>query len=752
MPAKPGRNEACPCGSGKKFKGCCGQAPDSSAARAAREVPALNQTEITAFSALIDRGQWNDAELLARAMLATRPDIGMLWKILSVALVRQNKEALPALRRSAELLPSDPEAHVNLAATLRTLGQWQEALAALRHALKLSPNDVEANIRAADILNGHGDPQTAVGHYQRALRHNPGLAQAHNNLGNAFTALARHADAALAYREALKLAPKDARIHCNLSDAQRNLGRLPEAVASARRAVALDPHLADAHNQLGLSLAAQGEFEQASTSYRTALMVDHRHVDALNNLGNALRDAGDRSAAMASYAQAVEIDPQRADGQCNLGNMLFEFQRFDEAAACYARALAIKPDYREAHLSLSMALRMQGRSTDAEARCRAALAIDPDYPEALTLLGELHADQGQFSEAESLFRRAIHADPNFPVAYFDIAMHRKMTDDPQWLAKTQTLLGRRLPLRHAIALNYALGKYFDDTKQYERAFDSYHQANELSKRNAPAYDAAGITRHVDTILEDFTASALRESAKHGDPSKRPTFVVGMPRSGTSLTEQILASHPAIFGAGEINYWDDALKAHQEAVRAGTGPQAIRTIAGSYLRRVAQLSEAPRVVDKMPPNFMNLGLIHMALPNARIIHMRRHPIDTCLSIYFQYFLSTHPFANDLGSLTHYYREYLRVMEHWRRVLPPGVILEIPYESLIGEQETWSRRMLAFLDLPWDARCLDFQDTQRVVLTASKWQVRQKLHGTSSGRWRNYQKFVGPLRELAPAEDP
>jgi tetratricopeptide (TPR) repeat protein len=600
-------------------------------------------------------------------------------------------------------------------------------------------------------LSGHGDPGAAVGHYQRALRQNPALLHAHNNLGNALFALARYSEAAAAYRAALEMNPDDAKIHSNLGNTLRNLGSLPEAISSTRRAVAIDPALADAHNNLGLALAAQGEFEQARESYREALARHPHYVDALNNLGNVLRDLGERRESAELYMRAVALDPAHAESHCNLGNVLFESQRTEEAAASYERAIALKDNYPVAHLSYAMALRMLGRTQAAEASCRKSLSLQPDCAEALALLGELRADQGQFAEAQELFECALRADPAFPFAYFNIAMHRKMTAaDESWFAAAQSLTARRLPLRHEISLRYALGKYHDDLQDYDAAFDNYFRANELTKRNGLKYDAAQLTRHADEVIELFDAASLRRAQAHGSDAERPVFIVGMPRSGTSLTEQILASHPAVFGAGELSFWDGALSAYKAAAEtnADAARELLPRMAEDYEMRLAALSAgAARVIDKMPPNFMNIGLIHAAFPRARIIHMQRHPIDTCLSIYFQYFFNTHPYANDLGSLAHYYREYLRVMEHWRSILAPGALLEVPYESLVSDQELWSRRLLDFVGLPWDAKCLSFHETNRVVLTASKWQVRQKIHTGSRGRWRNYERFVGPLRTLA-----
>ncbi|MGH8306522.1 MAG: sulfotransferase family protein, partial [Steroidobacteraceae bacterium] len=272
--------------------------------------------------------------------------------------------------------------------------------------------------------------------------------------------------------------------------------------------------------------------------------------------------------------------------------------------------------------------------------------------------------------------------------------------------------------------------------------------NELTRRYGAGYDRARLTELVDRIIGVCGEAFVRGRRPAAATSELAVFIVGMPRSGTSLTEQILASHRCIFGAGELRFWDDAFAAFQQLHPAGeTGAQALAGMAREYLERVsAPAGAALRVTDKMPANFLYAGLIHAALPHARIIHMQRHPLDTCLSAYFQNFLNVSPYANDLGNLAHYYREYLRITAHWRRVLPASALLEIPYEALIADQEGWTRRMLDFIGLPWDRSCLDFHHTERVVITASKWQVRQKINSASVGRWRNYEKHLAPLRHL------
>jgi len=680
----------------------------------------LNPREIGALVALLDQQRLGEAEHKARKLLETHPNAGMLWKILGVALLRQGKDALQALRRTTELMPHDGEAHGNLGAALHDLGHWTLALASLRRALAIQPHDVDALVDAADALRALGRAAEAVPLYRRALRLRPRLIEAQNNLGNAFLELGQYEAAAACYRLALEIKPDDVQILCNLGNVERLLGLLDEALATSRRAVALDPGLCIAHS----------------------------------NLGDALRDLGAKREAVSAYARAVELDPGRVESHYQLANALFEIRRIDEAAASYARVLALQPRYAPARLGLGVVLRAQHRHSDAEASCEAALAIDPNYVEALSLLGELRADRGRFSEAEKLFWRAIEINPDFSFAFSSIATHRKMTSgDTEWLKGAEALLAKPLPLGHQISLRYALGKYFDDVGQYDAAFGHYRQANELSKRHGADYDGAKLSRRVDEIIRSVDTAMTRRCRAEASTTELPVFIVGMPRSGTSLSEQILASHPAVYGAGEVNFWDAAFAAYRQAeldgkvaaTPAGANPMA--GMAGDYLDRLTTFSgAAQRVIDKMPANFLYAGLIHAAFPRAKIIHMQRHPIDTCLSIYFQNFFNMDPYANDLENLAHYYGEYVRITDHWRAVLPATTLLEIPYEALIDDQEGWTRRMLDFVGLPWDPKCLDFHRTDRVVITASKWQVRQKINAASVGRWRNYEKYVGPLRHL------
>jgi tetratricopeptide (TPR) repeat protein len=551
-------------------------------------------------------------------------------------------------------------------------------------------------------------------------------------------------DPLAALQRAIALLPDDPGAHNNLGNALGQRGRLDDAVASYQRALALSPEFAEAHNNLGYVLRGLGRLDDAVSSYRRALQIRPGYAEAHHNLGDALQRLGQLEQAVASYQRALAHSPDFAEAHHNLGNAQRSLGLLDDALASYRRALQLKPDFTAAHANLGISLRLAGDEAAAEASCRRALAIDPNFAASIATLADISADQGRFAEAEQLFQRAIAIEPETAEAWVGISRLRTMTaGDAAWVAQAQRIAARPLAPQKEVQLRYAIGKYFDDTQQFEQAFENYRRANDLTRHYRSAYDRPQMTQAVDSIIRCYDRDWLRRACIDGDASVRPVFIVGMPRSGTTLAEQILASHRSVFGAGELMYWNSAAAAYSPAARAG----AVGGLARNYLRLLERLSaDALRVVDKMPGNFLHLGLIHAALPCAHIIHMQRNPIDTCLSIYFQHFEAFHSYATDLDDLAHYYDLYRRLMVHWQAILPAQAMLELSYEALVADQETCSRSMVQFIGLPWDPQCIEFHRTSRRVISASKWQVRQKISSASVARWRNYQRFVAPLMRL------
>jgi tetratricopeptide (TPR) repeat protein len=681
-----GRNDPCACGSGKRFKSCCGRLTDVPRQEVARQEVA--RQELEELVALLNAGCFGDLEEGARTLLTARPKAGFVWQLLAAALGGQGKDALPALESAARCLPQDPVAHLNLGNALGRRGRLEEAAASFGRALKLQPE----------------------------------FAEAHNNLGDLQLELARFDEAAASCRRAIAIRPDYAEAHANLGKALLRLGDAGGSVESCRRAIEIRPDSAEAHNSLGNALLYLARFDEAIAGFRRALAIDPDFAEAHANLANALRSIG----------------------------------RLDEAVAGYRRALLAKPDFVSAYAELGTALRLQGRTAEAEAACREALKIRPDSAATVAVLAEVRADVGRFVEAGELFTQALSIDPESVEALSGAVRVRRMTPaDGGWLAAAQRLAGSRLTPQREMLLRFAIGKYCDDVQDYAQAFRNYRRANELAKLRGPGHDRAHLTRTIDLIIRSHDRTWIGRQRTAANASTCPVFIVGMLRSGTSLAEQILASHPQVFGAGELMFWGEKLAATARACAAGTreirGDDGLATATADYLELLRRTSvDAVRVVDKMPTNFLSLGLIHAALPRARIIHMRRNPVDTCLSIYFQHFEAANTYANDLEDLAHYYREYRRLMRHWRATLPAEVLMEVPYEGLTEDPEGWTRRMLEFIEVPWDPRCLAFHTTARTVVTASKWQVRQPIDRRFVQRWRNYEEFVQPLIALLQSD--
>jgi tetratricopeptide (TPR) repeat protein len=617
-----------------------------------------------------------------------------------------------------------------------------------RRALEIKPQYAEAHSNLGKALLELKQPDAAVTSCRRALEIKPQYAEAHNNLGTAFLSLGQFDVAVISLRRALELKPDFAEAHNNLGNALLSLDQLSDAAASCQRALELKPDFAEAHNNLGRVFLQLNQLDEAAASYRRALKFKPDFAEAHNNLGRVFLQLNQLDEAVASCRQALQLKSDFAEAHATLGGALHQLNQLDEATASCRRALQLKPDFAEAHINLCNTLKRLGRVDEAEVSCRRALELLPNSASTIAMLASLRIDQGQFDEAEELYKHAISIDPNQVDAWSGIAHGRKMTsNDTDWLAQVQRLIEQNMPPRQESLLRFALGKYFDDVKDFEHAWTNYHCANELVKSYSPTYDQRSRSQITDLVLQTYDRNFLSRTPLKANASTRPVFIVGMPRSGTTLSEQILASHQSVFGAGELSFWNKAGVNHLVSARDSQINDATTIeLASEYLAILESLSaDALRVIDKMPANFLNVGLIHAALPQARIIHMQRNPVDTCLSIYFQNLTTAHFYANDLQNLAHFYGEYRRVMEHWRSILP-ATILDVPYEGLVADQETWSRKMLEFIGLEWDARCLDFHQTNRSVVTASRWQVKQKINSSSVERWRNYEKFVAPLLPL------
>jgi tetratricopeptide (TPR) repeat protein len=495
---------------------------------------------------------------------------------------------------------------------------------------------------------------------------------------------------------------------------------------------------------------ARGAYAEGVVCYQDALRLDARNAIARNNLGTALCRVGDYNEAEEQFREAIGIKENYPDALFNLGTLLRLRGKIVESEMPLRRALKLKPAYVDAQIALGVTLTVLGRLEDAKGLLEKALKLQPRNVDALLALGSLRAGEGRFADAEPLFKKALEVDPKASDAWVGLAGLRRMSaaDHAEWLKGAQASADSGLEPLSEARVRFAIGKYHDDTGDFARAFRSYQRANELMKTAAVAYDGAARERFVSDLTRVYTRELLSGAPAGASRSELPVFVVGMPRSGTSLVEQIIAAHPAATGAGELRFWGQAVRRHASKLLPGLPDQRLKSqLAEQYLRTLGERAGgALRVVDKSPFNSDYLGIIHSVFPHARMIYMQRDPVDTCLSCYFQDFPASLNFTLDLSDLAHYYREHRRLVEHWRNTLSERVLLVVPYEELVADQEKWTRRILEFIGLPWDARCLDYHLTESTVLTKSYWQVRQTLYHSSIGRWRNYQKFIGPLLTL------
>jgi tetratricopeptide (TPR) repeat protein len=524
-------------------------------------------------------------------------------------------------------------------------------------------------------------------------------------------------------------------------------------VAADRRSTGAQGTGSDASSKNNALLArakkafGEGDYAQAAELFDEFVSLVSGRADVLNGLGVALYNLGRYQEAEQRYREAIDIDPEFAEALVNLAALL---QANPGAAEpLLRRALKTNPKYPGARAMLGLILLSSGQEHEAKVALRKALKVSPRDHFALLGLAHVARVEGRFDEAQSLLKRTLEISPKMPTAWASLNGTRKMTAaDSEWFATAQEIAGSGVRLWDEVPLRFAMGNYCDDIKDYEHAFANFRRGNELLKSVAVRYDRDAHARIADDLIRAHTRETLASITEGGSTSAKPIFVVGMPRSGTSLTEQIIASHPAAEGVGEPDYWVKAASASQDELRQKIlDLSARKKLAENYLRLIERrFPEAQRIVDKTPTNSDFVGLIHTVFPNARIIRMRRDPIDTCLSCYFQNFSTAQTFTMDLADLADYYRTHQRLMDHWLRALPAGTILDVPYEGLVADQETWTRRILDFLGLEWDERCLAFHETKRSVTTASVWQVRQRMYRHSVERWRNYQRFIGPLKGL------
>ena len=535
------------------------------------------------------------------------------------------------------------------------------------------------------------------------------------------------------------------------------LGEHKQAEQAFVQILKLFPKHPDANNNLGLSLEAQGRTEEAIKYFEKAVQLSPDNAGFVFNYANAFESLGNLKQAKEYYEKAIALEPNYPEAFCNLGNVLQADGEYVEAIAAFQKSIALSEDfarhYPQVYINLGNALMELGRDDEAIQAYQRAIEMNSQYAEAYLSLGNAYLQQGRRQEALAELRHAILLKPIFGRAYRNLVEAKRFSERDTDVQALETLYQNpSLTDEDKMNFAFALGKVYADLKDDKRSFEFYLAGNQL-KRKSIDYAIADDVAYFDAIKQVCNAEFFQGHAGIGSADTTPIFVIGMPRSGTSLVEQILASHSQVYGAGERNdlqhvierAGDNASEKYPHCLLQ-MNDKELSAIGSAYLARLhAYAPTAARITDKMPYNFLYLGLIHLVMPKAKIIHCRRNPMDNALSIFKMLFtisLTCHPYAYNLKELGQYYRLYQDLMAHWRRVLPKA-FYELCYEDLVADQETQTQRLLEYCDLPWEDACLAFHRTQRAVRTASLVQVRQPIHANSVEAWRRHEQQLQPF---------
>jgi tetratricopeptide (TPR) repeat protein len=700
-------------------------------------------------------GYRQKAEELYRSILEKYPNYPEAIYFLGVIAHQENKNdlAITQYEQAIILKPDYAEAHYSLGHALQVLSRMEEAIDQYKQAIAIKPDYAEAHYNLGHALQDLGRGEEATAQYEQAIALKPDLAEPHINLGNTLQSLGRMEEAILHFEQAIALKPDYAGAHNNLGNALQDLGREEEAIASFEQAIALKPDLAEAHLNLGNTLQSLGRGEEAIASIEQAIALTPDLAEPHFNLGHALQSLGRGEEAIASFEQAIDLKPDYAEAHLGLGNALKDLDRMEEAAACFEQAIALRSDdYAGAHINLGNALKSLGRMEEAVGRYEQAIALKPDYSEAHLSLGLALQELGRMEEAIASIEQAISLKPDYAEAHRNLSVIKPNNANISVIEKFLT--DSEIPEKNLIHYHFALGNILNDLNSFDEAFGHYHKANTL-KRKTVEYDSQKHSDHVNRLISVYSKQYFESGITTGSDSKLPVFIVGMPRSGTSLVEQIVSSHPQVYGAGELSFFTSVAHNITNFIKEpDTYPECmlecddsvVVKFSSEYLEKLGNHSQGTiRITDKMPDNFLRIGLIKTLFPKARIIHCQRNALDTCTSIFLLYFVLSNEYTFDLKELGQYYLDYERLMAHWHNLFSSD-IYDVQYEELSNNQEIVSRQLIKYLGLEWDSKCLDFHKNKRAVKTASNLQVRQPIYKTSINRWKKYEKHLGPLTEI------
>jgi tetratricopeptide (TPR) repeat protein len=734
-----------------------------------------------------ESGRLSEAIQTYERLVSQNPGNPVVWNLLGVAAHQQgdHQRALECVDRAIALHPREASFHANMGEILRALGRYERAASCCQRALEYQPHFPGAANNLGLALQALGQIEPAISQFQAAIRMQPDFAMAHNNLGTALRQAGRSEEARVEFQQAIHFNPDLAAAHSNLGQLLLEKFQRQEALKHCLEAVRLQSSLPEAHNNLGNVLRELGRSKEAQACYTEALRLNPGLALTCNNMGQVFQEQGLLDSALGWYRRGLQLDPDSARILCNIGSLFQEREQYAIAIEHYDRALQLDPHYAEAYHGRGSILHHQEDLHGALNHFREALRIHPGYAMAHCSMGTVFEELGDFEQAEQFFREAMQLDRDHAAAYAQLATLLRGKLPGHDLSELQRLASTNMADGKRSAANFGLAHVHDALGNYSAAAEELTLANALSwtdrTRRGQQYDPVMHNQFVEGLIEAFTSAYFERVAPFGNCSQTPVFIIGLPRSGTTLAEQMLASHPQVFGAGELTLagamfgslpqliaagsigrlsgetvaQSDCRTAHAtvdatpdwECVKSLDGPM-IAEVANRYLAQLTRLNpSATRIVDKMPDNYLYLGLITTLFPNARIIHCRRDLRDIAVSCWMTNFRQIR-WANRFDHIVGRFQAYRRLMDHWRRTLPVP-ILEIDYEETVLDAEAAARRLVDWIGLEWNPACAAFHEQRRPVRTASVAQVRQPVYRTSVARWKNYESALAPLFEGLPS---
>jgi len=629
------------------------------------------------------------------------------------------------------------------------LGQLDVAIKNYEDAIAIKPDYAKAHFNLAGSLHDLGQMDAAVQSYEKTIEIEPDYAEAHNNLGNVFQELEQGDAAVQSYKKALEIKPDYIAAQYSLGISLQDLGQLDEAVKSYKKALKIKPDFVEAHNNLGITFFKLHQLDNAMQCYKKALVFNPDFADAHNNIGIALLDLGQLDDAVKSYKAALKLKPEFAEVHYNLGVVLQNLECFDEAVISYKAAIVLQPDYADAHYNLGIVLHDTGQLSMAIKSLQKAIIIKPENAEAHKYLGNTFQSNGQIDEAIKCYEKTLSIKPDHADAHRNLSTIKRYTKgDTQIILMQELLSNGTLSLSNQIHLYFALAKAYENLGMQDKLFEALNEGNRLRKEQLNYSHDNNLNEHLKIInLFNLIPSFPEKLVLYKSSKIRPIFIVGMPRSGTSLVEQIISSHQEVHGAGELGTLNKLIFPIIDEFSLedmDISEKTILSIRKDYLDFLSSLN-APKsiITDKMPSNFRYIGFILKAFPEAKIINLKRDSRAICWSIYQRYFPGKGlGFAFNMKDLAGYYNSYSELMSFWHQEFP-NKIYDICYEDLTTNQEEETKKLLKYCDLDWDDSCLNFHINKRAVRTTSSLQVRKKMYQGSSEAWKKYATHIQPL---------